>query len=138
MKNIGLVLLTVLLSVATFAGAQESSAEPAANGPGAKLRGDLIKAVQNGHLTDEQKASMQNAGSALREAVKARQNGEQVDRAAVKKAFSDIKKVTDSDAFRPEDKQAVKADLEAMKEKARESRGGRRRGLFRGVMGGSV
>lgn len=37
---------------------------------------------------------------------------------------SDLKKVTDSDAFQPEDKQAVKADLEAMKEKAKESRSG--------------
>lgn len=138
MKRIGLVLVVASLFLATLAGAQESSAQPAGNGAGAKLRADLIKAVQNGHLTDAQKTSMQNAGSVLREAAKARQNGQQVDRNAVKKAFSDIKKVTDSDAFRPEDKQAVKADLEAMKEKARESRGGKRRGIFRGLLGGGM
>lgn len=130
------VLLTALLFFAAFAGAQDDSATPAANGPGAKLRADLIKAVQNGHLTDEQKSSMQNAGAALRAAAQARQSGEKVDRSSVKKAFADIKKVTDSDAFRPEDKEAVQADLEAVKEKVKESRGGRRRGLFRGSMGG--
>lgn len=138
MNETVLALLGVFLMAATFSVAQDGSAEPSTNGPGAKLRADLVKAVQNGHLTDDQKKSMQSAGAALREAAQARQSGEKVDRAAVKKAFSDIKKITDSDAFQPEDKQAVKADLEAMKEKAKESRGGRRRGLFRGFIGGSM
>ena len=136
MKNIVLVLLAAVLLFAPLAGAQESSGDAAATQPGAKLRADLVRAVQNGHLTDEQKSSMKDAGTTLRDAVTARQNGQQVDRAAVKKAFSEIKKVTDSDAFRPEDKQAVKADLEAMKEKAKDAGGGRRRGLFRGFLGG--
>jgi hypothetical protein len=138
MNRIGFALFAVLLSLSGIAGAQDSSAEPAQNGPGAKLRADLKKAVQNGHLTDEQKSSMQNAGATLRRAAEARQNGQKVDREAVKKAFSDIKKVTDSDAFQPEDKLAVKADLEAVKEKAKEGRGGKRRGVFRQALGGRV
>jgi len=130
--------VAVLLWLSSIAGGQSSSPESENNGPAAKLRADLIKAVQNGHLTDAQKTSMQNAGTTLREAARARQNGEKVDRDAVKKAFSDIKKVVDSNAFQPEDKQAVKADLEAMKEKAREARGGRRRGPLRQILGGGI
>jgi hypothetical protein len=136
MKRMGFALFAVLLSLACMTAAQDNSAEPPQNGPGAKLRADLKKAVQNGHLTDEQKSSMQSAGAALRQAAEARQSGQKVDRNAVKKAFSDIKKVADSDAFQPEDKQAVKADLEAMKEKGKEARGGRRRGIFRQALGG--
>jgi len=133
------ILFGVALSLclSCLAGAQDSLPEPAKDGPGAKLRADLIKAVQNGHLTDEQKSSMQNAGAALREAAKSKRNGEKVDRDAVKKAFSDIKKIVNSDAFQPEDQQAVKADMEAVKEKVKEAGGGRRRGgLFRQVLGG--
>ena len=138
MKRIGLVVFAVMFCLVCLAGAQDGSSEAAKNGPGAKLRADLIKAVQNGHLMDAQKSSMKNAGAALREAASARQNGQKVDRDAVKKAFSDIKKVVDSDAFQPDDKQEVKADLEALKEKVKESRGGRRHGLFRQVLGGGI
>ena len=137
MKKIVFLVLAILLGTLTsIAVAQESSSEPAQDSPAAKLRTDLTKAVQNGHLTDAQKSSMQSAAASLREAAQARQNGEKIDRDAVKKAFSDIKNVANSDAFQPEDKAAVKADLEAMKEKAKEARGGRRRGPFRQVLGG--
>lgn len=138
MNKIVFGVFAVVLCLSCVAGAQDGSSEPAKDGPGAKLRADLIKAVQNGHLTDEQKTSMQNAAAALREAGKARQSGQKVDRDAVKKAFSEIKKVVNSDAFQPQDKQAVQADLEAVKEKVKESRGGRRRGPLRQILGGGI
>jgi hypothetical protein len=56
----------------------------------------------------------------------------------VKNAFSSIRKVVNSDAFTPEDKEAVKADLEAMKEKAKESGGGRHHGLLRRFVSGGM
>lgn len=137
MNKIVFVVFAILLGLsASIAVAQDNSSEPARNGPAAKLRADLTKAVQNGHLTDAQKSTMQSAAASLREAAQARQNGEKVDRDAVKKAFSDIKNVVNSDAFQPDDKEAVKADLEAMKEKAKEARGGRHRGPFRQILGG--
>jgi hypothetical protein len=57
-KRIGLVVFAVVFCLLCVAGGQDSSSETAKNGPGAKVRADLIKAVQNGHLTDAQKSSM--------------------------------------------------------------------------------
>lgn len=71
---------------------------------------------------------MQNAATRLRQAAEARQNGRKVDRDTVKKALTDIKGVIDSGAFRPEDQEAVNADLEALKEKIHSARGRRRFG----------
>ena len=105
------MVATAMVLGAAMAGAQENG-----NGPGAKLRTDLRKAVMNGNLTDAQKNSLQQAGAAMREAAKAKQNGSSVDRDAVKKAMSDIKQIADSGAFQPGDAQAVKADLAAMQD----------------------
>lgn len=69
MKNFLFCVCALLLCLSSLAAAQDGSTEPANDGPGAKLRADLVKAVQNGHLTDEQKSSMQNAATALREAA---------------------------------------------------------------------
>ncbi len=121
----------LLLAVNSIAIAQDAASDATKNGPMTKLRADLTRAVQNGHLTDTQKNIMQHATTTLRQAAQDRQNGEKVDRDAVKKALSDIKEIINSDAFLPEDKEVVKADLEALKEKVRESREGRRPGLFR-------
>lgn len=125
-------LLAFLLVAGVTAVAQDSPGgdPPAGGGLMAKLRDDLKKGVENGHLTDTQKETLKSAGVTLREAAQAKQNDETVDRKAVKKAFSDIKKIVDSDAFQPEDQAAIKTDIQAIKDKARESRGGRR-GLFR-------
>ena len=120
----------LLCAITSIVVAQDTSAEPAKEGPMVKLRADLIKGVENGHLSDAQKTTMQNAGAVLRKVAQARQSGGSVDRSAVKKALSDIKGIVNSDAFEPEDQAAVKADLEALKEKAKEARQGqgRRRG----------
>jgi len=126
-----------LLVATTIAVAQGNSGESSSssNGPAAKLRADLIKAAQNGHLTDSQKDSMKNAAAALHKAAQAKQSGEKIDRDEVKKAMSDIKSIINSDAFQPEDKAAVQADLEALKEKAKEARGRRGRGPLRQLFG---
>ena len=104
----GAIAVAIALCAAVVAAQQNG------NGPGAKLREDLRKAVMNGNLTDSQKTTLQQAGAAMREAAQAKQNGGSVDRDAVKKAMSDIKQVADSGAFQPEDARAVKADLAAM------------------------
>jgi hypothetical protein len=54
-KRIGLAVFAVVFCLLCVAGAQDSPPEATSNGPGAQLRADLIKAVQNGHLTDAQK-----------------------------------------------------------------------------------
>ena len=132
MKKLACAVLLFLACAPLLAAQTTTNSTSDSNGtPTSKLRDDLRKAIQNGNLSDQQKTTMQNAGAALRAAAEARQNGEKVDRSSVKKAFSDIEKVTNSNAFRPEDQQAVKADLEAIKEKASQARGGRRHGLFR-------
>jgi len=131
MKQIILgMILAMLWSAGPLAAQQNdnTASAPAPSGPGAKLRTDLAKAVQNGNLTDAQKKTLQDAGTKLREAAQARQNGEKPDLSSVKKALGDIKKLADSGAFQPDDAAAVKADLDAMKQ----GRGGNgRRGIFR-------
>lgn len=131
MKQIILGAMLAILWIAGPMAAQQngnSTNASAPSGPGAKLRTDLAKAVQNGHMTDEQKKTLQDAGAKLREAAQARQNGDKPDLSSVKKALGDIKKVAESGAFQPDDAAAVKADLEAMQQ----GRGGQgRHRLFR-------
>jgi type II secretory pathway component PulJ len=133
MKRAVVGLIVVLFfAIASIAVARADSGASAtsADSPMAKLRVDLRKAVENGRLSDAQQETMRNVAATLRQAAEARQQGQKVDRGAVKKAFSDIKDITNSDAFQPEDKQAVKADLEAVKEHAKEARAQRRHFLF--------
>jgi hypothetical protein len=120
--------LTGMFAAALTAGPQDQQqAAPPNQTAGARLRQDLAKAVRNATLSDDQKKTLQDAGSRLREAREARQNGEKVDRGSVKKALDEIRQVTESGAFTPEDEAAVKADLDAL----RGSHEGRRH-LFRG------
>jgi len=106
-----------LFAVALVAGPQnQEQSAPAANGPAAKLRQDLTKAVRNATLRDDQKKMLEDAESRLREAGEARRSGEKVDRGSVKTALGEIRKVTESGAFAPEDEAAVKADLDALRE----------------------
>ena len=122
------LILAELFAVALVAGPQgQDQSTPPSNGPAAKLRQDLATAVRSAKLSDDQKKTLEDAGSRLREAREARQNGEKVDRGSVKKALAEIRKVAESGAFKPEDEAAVKADLDAL----RGSHEGRRR-LFRG------
>jgi pantothenate synthetase len=117
-----------MFAAALTAGPQDQQqAAPPNQTAGARLRQDLAKAVRNATLSDDQKKTLQDAGSRLREAREARQNGEKVDRGSVKKALDEIRQVTESGAFTPEDEAAVKADLDAL----RGSHEGRRH-LFRG------
>lgn len=127
-KLIYTLILTELFTVALIAGpqGQEQSAVPS-SGPAAKLRQDLATAVQNATLSDDQKKTLKDAGSRLRAAREARQSGETIDRGSVKKALAEIRRVSESGAFKPEDGAAVKADLDAL----RSPHEGRRR-LFRG------
>lgn len=114
---------------APIAPAAQASPTAAPGTPLEKLRADLKKAIERANLTPAQQETLDAATSTLRNAATARQSGERVDRDKVKKAFADIKKVAESGAFQPEDVQAVKADMEAMKQ-AFQQKGGRRR-LFR-------
>jgi len=122
--------VVALLCAAGPVAAQQNGPDSGASqpsGPAAKLRTDLAQAVQNANLNDDQKKMLQDAGEKLRKARQARENGEKPDRGSVKKALDEIKKVSDSGAFQPDDAAAVKADLEAMQQ----NRGGRgRRRLF--------
>lgn len=112
--------------------AQSPEAPPsqasAATGPLAKLRADLTRALKNATLSESQKKTLQDAGTRLREAAQARQEGGKVDRKSVKKALDQIRKVAESGAFQPDDAAAVKADLDAMREAGGRSR---RRGFRR-------
>jgi hypothetical protein len=114
-KLIYTLILAELFTVALSAGPQgKEQSAPASDGPAAKLRQDLATAVRNGTLNDDQNEMLKDAGSRLREAREAKQNGDQVDRDSVKKAFAEIREVTQSGAFKPEDEAAVKADLDAL------------------------
>jgi hypothetical protein len=122
------LILTGLFAAALTAGPQDQQqSAPPNQRAGARLQQDLAKAVRNATLTDDQKKTLQDGGSRLREAREAKQNGEKVDRGSVKKALGEIRQVTESGAFKSEDEAAVKADLDALGG----SHEGRRR-LFRG------
>jgi hypothetical protein len=127
-KLIYSLIVSGLFAAALVAGPQnQEQSAPPASGPAAKLRQDLTKAVRNATLRDDQKKMLEDAGSRLREAGEARRSGEKVDRGSVKIALGEIRKVTESGAFEPEDEAAVKADLDNLREA---HKGPRRR--FRG------
>jgi pantothenate synthetase len=114
-KLIYSLILTELFAVALVAGpqGQEQPAQPP-SGPAAKVRQDLATAVRNATLSDDQKRALEDAGSRLRAAREARQSGDKVDRKSLKKALDEIRQVSESGAFKPEDQAAVKADLDAL------------------------
>lgn len=122
------ISLAVFMSLAAPAATpQDHPDAPAADAgtPGAKLREDLIRAVKNANLTAEQRDTLLAARTRLRQAAEAKQNGLPVDRDSVRISLSDIDNIAKSGAFQPDDAKAVRADLKAMQQAARDSRPGR-------------
>lgn len=91
-----------------------------------KLREHLTTAIANATLNESQSATLREAGETLRKASEARRSGQGVDRAKVKDALDNVKQLLESGAFRSEDAALVKADLEAIRKAARETKGRRR------------
>jgi hypothetical protein len=73
-----------------------------------KLQTDLNTAIANAKLTDDQKKTLEEARANLSAA-----RGK--DRAAVRKALSDVRSIMQSDAFRPEDRQMIRKDLQRLR-----------------------
>ncbi|HEX4810024.1 MAG TPA: MOSC domain-containing protein [Bryobacteraceae bacterium] len=87
--------------------ALSSGSSSRANGPVARLRSDIQRAIQNGNPTENELATLQKALGTLREARTAKEQGRQVDRQHVENALTDAERVFQSNSFRPADRQAV-------------------------------
>jgi hypothetical protein len=86
---------------------------------------NLEKAMANANLTEDQRARLDKAKSALQEAGRARRRGGSAtpaDPEKMRTALRDLYEISQSGAFRAEDKEAIRKDLE----KLREMRGGQR------------
>ena len=104
---------TVLLfsSGTTVSAGQEARA----NGPAARLRADIRRAIENGNPTEDELATLQKSLATLKDARSAREQGRPVDRQAVENALAGAKKVFQSDSFRAADRKAVQHDIEEIR-----------------------
>lgn len=94
----------------------------AAGAPLQTLLTDLDAAKANAQLSDAQRADLDKAMATLKSARETRMNGGTPDRGAMRSALQTIRKISQSDAFRAEDKEKIKKDIEALRSAA----GGRR------------
>ena len=142
MKTPFWALGALTLSLAATLGAQEPAPAPAQDQtqPQASPRErreamqslvkNLEKAMANAKLSDEQKTKLEQARTALREAAQGHRRGASgatPDREKMRTALRDLAEISQSDAFRAEDKEAVRKDLE----KLRQTRGGQSAGARR-------
>lgn len=128
-KRIGLI---GALALAAGLGAQEPAkppAEPQAQAPQLSPRErreamqslvkNLEKAMANANLTEEQKTKLEQARTTVRDAAQARRrggSGAPPDREKLRTALRDLYEISQSDAFRAEDREAVRKDLEKLRE----------------------
>lgn len=90
----------------------------------------LEQAMANAKLTEEQKTKLEQAKAALREAGQGRRrggSGTQPDREKMRTALRDLQEISQSDAFRPEDKEAVRKDLDKLRQMRGSGQTGTRR-----------
>lgn len=91
------------------------SARGNGNGPAARLRSDIQRAIQNGNPTQDELTTLQKSLATLRDARAARQQGQPVDRQRVQSALADAEKVFQSNSFRAADRQAVERDVQELR-----------------------
>lgn len=118
------LLLTLMLPVALLAQAGADRAPLLET-----LRQDLETARANANLSERQQADLQAAMNTLKQARETRMNGGTPDRRGVQNALKTIRDISQSDAFRAEDKEKIRKDIEAIRESAGQ-RGGRGRRRF--------
>lgn len=90
----------------------------------------LDQAMANAKLSEEQKTKLEQAKAALRDAGQARRrggSGTQPDREKMRTALRDLQEISQSDAFRPEDKEAVRKDLDKLRQMRGSGQTGTRR-----------
>jgi G:T/U-mismatch repair DNA glycosylase len=83
---------------------------------------DLDAAKANAQLSDAQRVDLDKAMATLKSARETRMNGGTPDRGAMRGALQTIRKISQSGAFRAEDKEKIRKDIEALRSAA----GGRR------------
>ena len=126
-RTIGTALAFLSLAAgAAFAQDQAQAPPPQdrqrqAPAPMMQLRKDLAAAMANAQLTDEQKQTLQNAQSSLRQAREARKQGQKPDPRTVRQALQDIRGVAQSGALRPEDRDAVVRDVHNVQARRRDA-----------------
>ena len=127
-RTMGTALAFLSLAAgAAFAQDQDQAPPPRdqqrqAPAPMVQLRKDLAAAIANAQLTDEQRQTLQNAQSSLRQAREARKQGQKPDPQAVRQALQDIRGVAQSGALRPEDRDAVVRDVQNVQARRRHAR----------------
>ena len=112
----------MLMVLAAFSGILIGAApvpqmEGAAQGPLVQLAADLEGAMSRAHLTDAQKAQLQADDDILRSNIRLKASGADVDRSQVVKAVKDLRNLTRSGTFLPEDQRKLEADIQALRKR---------------------
>jgi hypothetical protein len=95
--------------------------------PGAKLGKDTFAAIMHGNPTEAQVKTLQDSLNSL-QSIKTDGGGKMQQFMALKKAKSEIEQTMDAGEFRPQDRQAVLADLNSLGPQGGGGGGGLRRG----------
>lgn len=85
------------------------------NRPAVRLRSDIERAIRNGKPSEDELATLQKALATVNEARAARQQGQPVDRESLEAALKSAGNVLESNSFQPADREAVRRDIEALR-----------------------
>ncbi len=124
MRRILYLTPAALLLLTIFAGLGAAQNEPKKRRELlVKLQNDVNKAMANATLTDEQKKTLDASRETLRKtAMKRRRGGEKTDKRQVRTALQDLRSIFQSEAFKPEDREAVQGGLKQLLEQGKARR----------------
>lgn len=123
MKRILSLASAALLLLSIFAGAGAAQDTPKKRREVVvKLQNDVNKAMANANLTDDQKKTLEASRETLRKAAMKRRGGEKADKRQMRNALQDLRSIFQSEAFKPEDRQAVQDDLKQLLEQGQARR----------------
>ncbi len=125
MKRLFYLVPAMLLALTLLAGAGSAQNEPVYKRRDliTKLRSDIDRAMANATLSEEQKKKLDESRAKLQQAAaKRHRGGERAKPREMHDALQDIRTVFESDAFKAEDRQAVRDDLKKLLEGRKGSR----------------